>query len=191
MSKSYMAVVHTDLVWYNDLEHTVDSRLIALKKAKAVPLHATKALGGERRYSSYSCSTSALDGGEWSASRPGHSLAPEKGPPVTHWTGGWVGPTAGLDTEARGNILSPLPGIEPRSSGHPARSQTLYWLSYPVHILLPYRRIFAMYGLFNDAVSSSDYLCRMTNEYSIRKDVDGSGRGLMHSKHSTVRRLLG
>jgi hypothetical protein len=26
--------------------------------------------------------TSALDGGEWSASRPGHALPPEKGPPV-------------------------------------------------------------------------------------------------------------
>jgi hypothetical protein len=25
---------------------------------------------------------SALDGGEWSASRPGHDLPPEKGPPV-------------------------------------------------------------------------------------------------------------
>jgi hypothetical protein len=48
MSNSYMAVVglHTELVWYNDLEHTVDSRLIALKKAKAVPLHAKKALWG-------------------------------------------------------------------------------------------------------------------------------------------------
>jgi hypothetical protein len=33
----------------------------------------------------------------------------------THCTGGWVGPRAGLDTEARGKILSPLPGIEPRS----------------------------------------------------------------------------
>jgi hypothetical protein len=38
-------------------------------------------LGGEE-YSSYSFSTSALDGGEWSASRPGRALAPEKGPPV-------------------------------------------------------------------------------------------------------------
>jgi hypothetical protein len=37
---------------------------------------------GERRYSSYSFSTSALDGGEWSASRPGRALPPEKGPPV-------------------------------------------------------------------------------------------------------------
>jgi hypothetical protein len=37
---------------------------------------------GERRYSSYSFSTSALDGGQWSASRPGRALAPGKGPPV-------------------------------------------------------------------------------------------------------------
>jgi hypothetical protein len=36
----------------------------------------------ERRYSSYSFSTSALDGGEWSASRPGRAFAPEKGTPV-------------------------------------------------------------------------------------------------------------
>jgi hypothetical protein len=36
----------------------------------------------ERRYSFYSFSTSALDGGEWSKSRPGRTLAPGKGPPV-------------------------------------------------------------------------------------------------------------
>jgi hypothetical protein len=41
-----------------------------------------EAIGGERRYSSYSFTTSALDGGEWSASRPGRALSPEKGPPV-------------------------------------------------------------------------------------------------------------
>jgi hypothetical protein len=80
---------------------------------------------GERRFSSYSFSTSALDWGEWSASRP------EERTPGTHCTGGWVGPRAGLDTENRGKILSPLPGIEPRSPGRPAHSQLLYWLSYP------------------------------------------------------------
>jgi hypothetical protein len=37
---------------------------------------------GERRYSSYSFSTSALDGGERSGSRPGRTLAPGKDPPV-------------------------------------------------------------------------------------------------------------
>jgi hypothetical protein len=36
----------------------------------------------ERRYSSYSFSTSALDGVEWSASRHGRALVPGKGPPV-------------------------------------------------------------------------------------------------------------
>jgi hypothetical protein len=33
-------------------------------------------------YSSYSFTASALDGGEWSASRPGRVLPPGKGPPV-------------------------------------------------------------------------------------------------------------
>jgi hypothetical protein len=50
-------------------------------KAKADPLHAMEALGGDRKYSSYLYSTSALDGGEWSASRTGRALAPGKGPP--------------------------------------------------------------------------------------------------------------
>jgi hypothetical protein len=33
-----------------------------------------------------------------------------------------VGPRAGLDTEVRGKIISPLPGIEPLSPGRSARS---------------------------------------------------------------------
>jgi hypothetical protein len=37
---------------------------------------------GERRYSSYSYVTSTVDGGEWSASRPGRALPPEKKNPV-------------------------------------------------------------------------------------------------------------
>jgi hypothetical protein len=61
----------------------------------------------ERRYSSYSFTTSALDGGEWSASRPGRAFTPGERTPGTHWTGGWVGPRAGLDTEDRGKILCP------------------------------------------------------------------------------------
>jgi len=40
--------------------------------------------------------TSALDGGEWSASRPGR-FAPRERVPGTHWLGGWVGPRAVLD----------------------------------------------------------------------------------------------
>jgi hypothetical protein len=64
---------------------------------------------------------------------PRSRFSPGERTPGTHCTGGWVGPRAGLDTETRGKILSSLPGIEPRSPGRPARSQTLYWLSYPAH----------------------------------------------------------
>jgi hypothetical protein len=60
----------------------VPKKMYTKKKGKAVPLHAITAPGGERRYSSYSLLTLALDGGEWSASRPGHALPPGKGPPV-------------------------------------------------------------------------------------------------------------
>jgi hypothetical protein len=40
--------------------------------------------------------TSALDGGEWSASRPG-SFIPREISRDIHWIGAWVGPRAGLD----------------------------------------------------------------------------------------------
>jgi len=43
--------------------------------------------------------TSALDGGEWSASRPGH-FTPGETAPGTHWLGGWVGPTVDLLTQS-------------------------------------------------------------------------------------------
>ena len=39
--------------------------------------------------------TTALEGDEWSAARPGRTLPWEK--PGTHCTGDWVGPRAGLD----------------------------------------------------------------------------------------------
>jgi hypothetical protein len=57
------------------------------------------------------------------------ALYPRGKDPGTHCTGGWVGPRAGLDTENKGKNPLPLPGIEPRSPGRPARSQTLYCLS--------------------------------------------------------------
>jgi hypothetical protein len=59
----------------------------------------------ERKYSSYSLSISALDGGELPTSCPIRILVPEKGPPGTHCIGGWVGPRAGLDIEATGNFF--------------------------------------------------------------------------------------
>jgi hypothetical protein len=53
-------------------------------------------------------------------------FTPGERTPGTHCTGGWVGPRAGLDTEARGKVLSPLPEIEPQSPGRPVRSKTLH-----------------------------------------------------------------
>jgi hypothetical protein len=50
---------------------------------------------GEWRYSFMHSLTSALDGGEWSTSRPGRFI-PRERVPGTHWIGGWVGLSAGL-----------------------------------------------------------------------------------------------
>jgi hypothetical protein len=52
------------------------------KDNEVVPLRSIEAHLGDRRYSSYSSLTSALERGEWSASRPGRALPPGKEPPV-------------------------------------------------------------------------------------------------------------
>jgi hypothetical protein len=90
-------VVSTKTMWvqskfnFSDVFELQESRRhLKPYTAKAVPLHAMKALWGER-YSSYSFPTSALDGGEWSAPRPGRALVPRKGPPVpTGQEAGWI-----------------------------------------------------------------------------------------------------
>jgi hypothetical protein len=88
----------------------------------------------ERRNSSYSFLTSAIDGGEWSASRPGRVFPRGKDFWYTLYSR-LGGPQSRCgQREWRKNPL-PLPGIEPRSPGHPVRSQTLYWLSYAGSIL--------------------------------------------------------
>jgi hypothetical protein len=48
-------------------------------------------------------------------------FSPGERTPGTHCTGGSVSHRAGLDTEARGKTLSPLPWFEPRSPGRPIR----------------------------------------------------------------------
>jgi hypothetical protein len=59
-------------------------KCIKVKKIKKDSSPSTRHGGawGERRYSSYSFTTSALEGSEWSASRPGRDLPPGKGHPV-------------------------------------------------------------------------------------------------------------
>jgi hypothetical protein len=70
--------------------------------------------------------TSALVGGEWSASRLGRFTHGERDP-SNHWIRGWVGPRAGLDDVEKRKVL-PLPGLELQTLCHPARSQSLYGL---------------------------------------------------------------
>jgi hypothetical protein len=65
--------------------------IISTKKGSVVPLRSIEALLGGRRYSCYSFLIWALEGGEWSASRPGRALPPGKEPPVpTVQEAGWV-----------------------------------------------------------------------------------------------------
>jgi len=54
-----------------------------------------KAYCGNRGIALYGFLTSALDGGEWSASHTGRFTSGEKAPV------GWAGPTAGLDAVAK------------------------------------------------------------------------------------------
>jgi hypothetical protein len=75
--------------------------------------------------------TPALDGGEWSASLPGHFTPREKGP-STLWIGGWVGPGAVLDAVVKRKTFQPPLGIEPYNPNRLARSPALYRLSYHV-----------------------------------------------------------
>jgi hypothetical protein len=82
---------------------------------------------GERSCNSCLFLTSALDGGERSASCYGRALPPRKYP-GTNWAGGWVGLRSGLDTEDRGKVLFLCQGSKP---GRPVCSQSLYWLKYP------------------------------------------------------------
>jgi hypothetical protein len=75
---------------------------------------------GKWRYSS-THSTSALDGGEWSASRPAR-FTPSERAPGTHWIEGWVGPRAVLDAVVKRKIPSPSARNLTLEPDRPARS---------------------------------------------------------------------
>jgi hypothetical protein len=90
-NSEYRQYSHRCKNYISYVEFMLRSYVVTIFKAKAVPLHATKTLGGEKIYSSYSFSTSALDGGEWSSSRPCRALAPGKGTPIpTVQKAGWI-----------------------------------------------------------------------------------------------------
>jgi hypothetical protein len=119
--------------WYDHQEHLLAkptdttkwrSRWNASEKRGRwiFPTNTYRALRVERRYSSYSFLTSALDGGEWSASRPGCALPPGRGPPEpTGQEAGWAPePVWTQRLEEEEKSFAPNPG-------HPVRSQPRYW----------------------------------------------------------------
>jgi hypothetical protein len=59
--------------------------------------------------------TSALDGGEWSASHRGRFTSREIAPGI-HWIGSWVGPRAGVDVVVKRKIPSPRRDSNPKTS---------------------------------------------------------------------------
>jgi hypothetical protein len=74
-----------------------------------------KAYWGEWMYSSTHSLTSALNGGEWSASLRGR-FNPRKKAPGTHHIGGWVGPKVVLDAVVKRKIPTPRRESNPRTS---------------------------------------------------------------------------
>jgi hypothetical protein len=76
------------------------------------PCH--EGLLGEWRYISTHSLTSALDGGEWSASRPGR-FTPRERTPSTPWRGGWVGTRTVLNAVVKRKFPSPCRESNPRT----------------------------------------------------------------------------
>ena len=92
-------------------------------KGKGLPKTSHVGPEGEQMYSSTVPSTSALDGDGWSAPRPGRfTHDKETRCPLSRGLGGQQG------RSGRVQKISPTTGI--RSPNRPARSETLYRLSY-------------------------------------------------------------
>jgi hypothetical protein len=85
-------------------EHTVGLLAVIHHVHTVVPLHYAL-----KEVWLHSFLSSALDGGEWSSSRPGRFT------PGTHCVGDWVASRATLNAVRKRKILH-LPGIEPRPS---------------------------------------------------------------------------
>jgi hypothetical protein len=72
--------------------------------------------------------------GEWSASSSDR-FTPEERISCTNWIGGGVDPRAGLDDVEKRKFFTLL-GLDMQPLGRPARSQSLYRLSYPGSLII-------------------------------------------------------
>jgi hypothetical protein len=116
---------------------------------------------GVRKCSSYSFLTSALDGGEWSTSCPGHTLTRGKDPPLPIYNGyeaGWAW------TEAKGKIFCLCQGS---NHSRPVCSKTQYGLSYPsynttlVYVLFTHSTFYAVHFQCHE----------LHNEFRTKQDI--------------------
>jgi hypothetical protein len=108
-------------------------------KSKAVPQHIYEG-GGERSYSSYSLTS--LDGVSGQRHAAAVLYSREK-IPGTHWTGGWVGPRVGLDTEEKYSCLCRGSNLD-----RPVvQSVTRHYSDWATH------------GSQQDTITSSNFLC--------------------------------
>jgi hypothetical protein len=125
--------------------------------------------------------TSALVGGEWSASCPGH-FSPRERVPGTHWIGGQVGPRAGLDDVEKSKFTQDVHGTTFQKLVFflkvlvPTGTQTLTpWSFSPQPVTIPtalsrlsyrYITIFNIfYSIF--AMNLIAYVCVMLNSSDI------------------------
>ena len=98
-------------------------------RSKGLPITGHEGPEGEQMYSSTITSTLALDGGGWSTSRP-RRFTPGKDPVPIVQEAGWAPGPVWTGSE---NLVPA--GI--RSPDRPARSESLYRLSYPGPLRLP------------------------------------------------------
>jgi hypothetical protein len=104
--------IQTGYLENTNVERYHYTNLVDKRKDKVVPMlffnsaQRHEGVLGKWRYSSTYSLTSALDGGERSASRPGR-FTPRERAPETHLIGVWVGPRAVLDAVVKTKIPSP------------------------------------------------------------------------------------
>jgi hypothetical protein len=88
---------------------TEKSDKVKVKLSLCLTKHHAMKTYSEWRYSSIHSLTSALDGGEWSASRLREKAH------GTHWIGGWVDPRSVLDAVVKRKIPSPRRELKHRT----------------------------------------------------------------------------
>jgi hypothetical protein len=103
----------------------------------------------EWRYSSTHSLTSALDGGEWSASRLSR-FTPRERAPGTHWIWGWVGPRAIPDAVMKRKIPSPRKESNRRTPiVQPVAQRYTDWAITAPYFRFGYKRILNLHMLHN------------------------------------------